>query len=121
MLIGLIISAGAFGLLATAADSLGTGLALLAIALMGFEFTIVSSFPLASEVAPHARTRYLSLTVVAMGAARAIGAAASPFLFGAFGLTGPIVVAVTADVIAAGLLLAWVRDVPGETGASPAS
>jgi hypothetical protein len=56
-----------------------------------------------------------------MGAARAIGAAASPFLFGAYGLTGPIVVAVTADVIAAGLLLAWVRDVPGETGASPAS
>ena len=121
VLIGLIISACAFGLLATAANSLGTGLALLAIALMGFEFTIVSSFPLASEVAPHARTRYLSLTVVAMGAARAIGAAAGPFLFGAFGLTGPIVVAVTADVIAAGLLLAWVRDVPGRTGSSPAS
>jgi predicted MFS family arabinose efflux permease len=119
VLIGLIISAVAFGLLATAANSLGAGLALLAIALMGFEFTIVSSFPLASEVAPQGRTRYLSLTVVAMGVARAIGAAAGLFLFGALGLTGPIVVAVTADVIAIGLLLAWVRDVPGGTEPSP--
>jgi predicted MFS family arabinose efflux permease len=115
VLIGLVISIGAFALLALAADSLGIGLALLAIALMGFEFTIVSSFPLASEIAPHGRTRYLSLTIVAMGLGRAIGAAAGPPLFGALGLTGPVVIAVAADLIAAFLLLAWVRDPSGRT------
>jgi predicted MFS family arabinose efflux permease len=115
VLIGLVISIGAFSLLALAADSLGIGLALLAIALMGFEFTIVSSFPLASEIAPHGRTRYLSLTIVAMGLGRAIGAAAGPSLFGALGLTGPVVMAVAADLVAALLLLAWVRDPSGGT------
>jgi predicted MFS family arabinose efflux permease len=115
VLIGLVISIGAFALLALAADSLGIGLALLAIALMGFEFTIVSSFPLASEIAPHGRTRYLSLTIVAMGLGRAIGAAAGPSLFSALGLTGPVVMAVAADLVAALLLIAWVRDPSGGT------
>jgi predicted MFS family arabinose efflux permease len=111
--IGLMISAVSFGLLAVAGNSLGAGLALLAFGLLGFEFTIVSSFPLASEVAPEGRTRYLSLTVVALGIGRAIGAAAGPSLFESFGLAGPVALAVGADLVAAVLLVAWVTEVGG--------
>ena len=50
------------------------------------------------------------MTVVAMGIARAIGAAVGPPLFGALGLAGPVAIAVAADLIAAGLLFTLVRD-----------
>lgn len=112
VLIGLLVSAVSFGLLVPWGGAMGPGLALLAIGIMGFEFTIVSSFPLASEIAPEGRTRYLSLTIVALGIGRAIGAGVGPALFGAFGLIGPVAVAVVGDLAAAALLLVWVAEVP---------
>jgi predicted MFS family arabinose efflux permease len=48
--------------------------------------------------------------VVAMSLARGVGAALGPILFRSFGLPGPAVVAVVADVIAATVLLVWVRE-----------
>ena len=80
------------------------------MALFGFEFTIVSSIPLATELQPDARARFLAWMVVAMSAGRGLGAAIGPLLFGAFGLTGPAFAAVVANVIAAILLFGWVRD-----------
>jgi predicted MFS family arabinose efflux permease len=89
---------------------MGFGLAILGIALFGFEFTIVSSIPLASELVPSARARYLAWMIVSMSLARGLGAAVGPMLFRSFGLSGPALAAVIADVIAAAILLAWVRE-----------
>jgi predicted MFS family arabinose efflux permease len=88
------------------------GLAILAVALFGFEFTIVSSIPLASELVPSARARYLAWMVVAMSLARGLGAAIGPTLFESFGLPGPAIAAVAADAIAVVALVVWVRERP---------
>ncbi len=110
VLAGLLISITGFALLVPARGSLGLGLAVLAIALFGFEFTIVSSLPLASELVPASRTRFLAWMVVAMGLGRAVGAAVGPTLFESFGLPGPAVAAALADVVAATVLVIWVRE-----------
>lgn len=112
VLIGLTISAIGFALLVPARNEMGLGLAILAVALFGFEFTIVSSIPLASELVPTARARYLAWMVVAMSLARGLGAAIGPNLFDTFGLPGPAIAAVFADVIAAVVLVTLVRDRP---------
>jgi predicted MFS family arabinose efflux permease len=48
--------------------------------------------------------------VVAMSLARGLGAAVGPNLFDAFGLPGPAVAAVAADIVAAVVLIVWVRE-----------
>ena len=108
--IGLVISALGVAALIPARDAMILGLAFLAIALFGFEFTIVSSIPLATELVPSARARYLAWMVVSMSLARGLGAAIGPVLFRSFGLPGPAVAAVIADVIAAIVLVTWVRE-----------
>jgi len=110
VLVGLMISAVGFALLVPARDDMAFGLVILGVALFGFEFTIVSAIPLASELVPSARARYLAWMVVAMSLARGAGAALGPVLFRSFGLPGPAIVAVLADVIAAAVLLGWVRE-----------
>ena len=67
--------------MAPASSSLGIGLAVLAVTFIAFEITIVSAIPLASELAPTARTRYLALLMVALGIGRAIGDVLGPILF----------------------------------------
>jgi predicted MFS family arabinose efflux permease len=57
------------------------GLAALAATFVAFEITIVSTIPLASELAPKARSRYLALLMVALGIGRGIGDLAGPALF----------------------------------------
>ena len=110
ILIGLIISIVGFALLVVTQNVMGFGLAALGLALFGFEFTIVSSIPLASELMPLSRARYLGWMVVSMSLARALGAAIGPFLFGAYGLAGPAVAAVAADMVAATVLIIWVHE-----------
>jgi predicted MFS family arabinose efflux permease len=113
VLIGLLISAVGFALLGPANNQLGIGLGLLALALFGFEFTIVSAIPMATELHPKSRARFLAWMVVAMSIGRGIGAAVGPVLFGAAGLRGPAMAAVVADVLAGVFLVAWVREGAG--------
>lgn len=110
VMIGLILSAAAFAVLATLETALVAGVGALAVALLAFEFTIVSAIPLASEMAPQGRARYLSLTIVAMSIGRALGAFAGPRLFVAVGLAGPAIGAALANVAALALLVAVVRE-----------
>lgn len=112
VVIGLVVSVTGFALLVPAGDSLSVGLGLLALALFGFEFTIVSAIPLATELQPAGRARFLAWMVVAMSAGRGVGAAVGPLLFVAAGLRGPALAAVAADVTAAVLLIAWVHERP---------
>jgi len=110
VLIGLAISIVGFALLVPTRNAMGPGLAVLGLALFGFEFTIVSSIPLASELMPLSRARYLGWMVVAMSLARSAGAAIGPLLFDSFGLAGPALAAVAADVAAAIILFSRVRE-----------
>lgn len=108
--IGLGMSIVGFGLLATTPGVLWVALALVALAFAGFEFTVVSAIPLATEVAPAARARYLSLLMVAFAVGRAIGAAAAAPLFDALGPAGNAVLAASADILALAILLAAFSD-----------
>ena len=81
-------------------------LGLVAVAFAGFEFTVVSAIPLATEVAPAARARYLSLLMVAFAVGRALGAAIGAPLFEALGPAGNAVLAASADILALAVLLA---------------
>jgi len=110
VIVGLTVSAIAFALLIPVRNEMALGLAMLGIALFGFEFTIVSSIPLASELVPQARAKYLAWMVVAMSLARGIGAAVGPILFRSFGLSGPALAAVVADILAMVLLVAFVTE-----------
>ena len=114
--IGMLISMTGFLLLIVFRSSLGLGLVMIAIALMGFEFTIVSAIPLASEMVPTARSRYLALTVLAMSLTRAAGAALGPWLFTTFGVGTNALVAAGANAVGLVVLLTLVR----ERSASPA-
>jgi predicted MFS family arabinose efflux permease len=107
---GLTISIVAYSLMGAFATSQVLGLAMFAIALFGFEWTIVSSIPLASGMHETGRAKYLALGVVAMGLARSLGAAVAPALFTAGGLTYPVILAVAADVLAVVVLIAWVEE-----------
>jgi predicted MFS family arabinose efflux permease len=100
---GLGFSAVGYAALGPASGSLAVGLGVLAATFVAFEITIVAAIPLASEVAPGARTRYLALFMVALGIGRAVGDIVGPMLYTWRGLPAP---ALTSTVGAAlGLIL----------------
>lgn len=107
---GLIVAAAGYLMLVPAQGSQVGGLAALALGLAGFEFAILASVPLQTEIKPHARVRYLSWAVVTMGTARAVGAAGAPLLYGAFGIAGNAVVAAAANLLAVVALVVWVEE-----------
>jgi MFS transporter, DHA1 family, inner membrane transport protein len=104
--LGLVICIAAFAALGPASGSLGGGLTVLVFAFFGFEFAIVSALPLATEVAPVARARFLSLTVVALSAARAVAGVAGPALFSWGGFAANSAASAAAGGLAMALLLA---------------
>jgi predicted MFS family arabinose efflux permease len=110
--IGLGVSIVGFALLATTPSTLWVALALVGVAFAGFEFTIVSAIPLATEIAPGARARYLSLLLVAFSVGRAVGAAAGASVFAALGPAGNAVLAASADILALAVLLAAFQQPP---------
>ena len=114
--IGLIISSIGFASVAVFNESYGLGIASLLIGIGGFEFAIVSSIPLATEVRPRGRTKYLSWMIVASTGGHALGAAVGPPLFGAGGIATNAVIATGANLVGLALLLAWVQET--QVGAS---
>ena len=110
--LGLVVCIAAFAALGPASGSLGAGLGVMVLAFFGFEFAIVSALPLATEVAPGARARFLALLVVALSAARAAAGAVGPALFSWGGFAANSTASALAGVLAMGLVLA-VREQPG--------
>jgi predicted MFS family arabinose efflux permease len=80
------------------------------VALGGFEVAIVSSIPLATELAPGARTRFLALMIVSLGVLRAIGTAMGVPVFNRFGITANMWVAIAANLIAMVLIVRFVDE-----------
>ena len=77
-----------------------------------FEFTLVSSLPLLSELAPQTRATLMSVNFAAIALGRVLGSIIGPGLF-PFGLLAVGVSAAVADALALFLLIAFVR-VDGE-------
>lgn len=76
----------------------------LAVALFGSETAIVASIPLASEVVPHARSRFLASMVSVGSVSRAGAAAVGPALLVTFGIGANVAVSVSAALVAVVLL-----------------
>ena len=70
-----------------------------------FEFAIVSSFPLASGVAPTVRGTVMALSVLILGVGRAIGSQLATPLWSSYGIWGNAVLG--AGLVLAGVLLCW--------------
>jgi len=64
-----------------------------------FEFTLVSSIPLMTEVLPQARATVMAANVAALSLGRALGAGIAPPLY-AFGILGSVLGAVALNLIA---------------------
>jgi predicted MFS family arabinose efflux permease len=102
---GLGVSAVGYAALAPASSSLPLGLTALAATFIAFEITIVAAIPLASELAPHARTRYLALFMVALGIGRAIGDVVGPVLFTWKGIPAAALTSAAGVTLALGLVI----------------
>lgn len=115
---GLAASGVGYVMLGALGGSLGPGLAALSITFIGFEVTIVSAIPLATEMAPTSRTRYLALLMVAISIGRAAGDAVGPLLYRWHGLVANTTASAFVTAIALAGLLAWTAP---ETDASEAT
>ncbi|MEE9206527.1 MAG: MFS transporter [Acidimicrobiia bacterium] len=102
---GLGASAIGYVTLAPASSSLPLGLAALAATFVAFEITIVSTIPLASELAPGARSRYLALLMVALGIGRSIGDLVGPALFTWQGMPANALVSALGAIAALAVIL----------------
>jgi predicted MFS family arabinose efflux permease len=110
VMLGLLLAITGFVAIAFIGGSLAGGLAAAALAFLGFEITIVSAFPFASEVQPGARSRYLGFIQVAMASARAAGALAGNPLFDAFGIGANAGLAAVLNLVALGILWRVIRE-----------
>jgi DHA1 family inner membrane transport protein len=109
---GLGVSVVGYSAMAPASNSLALGLAALAVTFIAFEITIVSTIPLASELAPAARSRYLALLMVALGVGRAIGDVLGPILFTWKGMPANSIVSAGGAFAALLVILAKSRESP---------
>lgn len=110
IMIGLGIAITGFVAITLIGGSVAGGLAAAALAFLGFEITIVSALPFASEMQPAARSRYLGYIQVAMASARAIGALAGNPIFDAFGIAANAGLAALLNLAALVLVFRVIRE-----------
>lgn len=111
--IGMALAIVGFVLLAVFEASLVLGVAAMMFAYLGFEFTIVSAIPLATEIRPAARVRFLAWMVVAMSIGRTIGTAVGAPIFESLGVPGNALFAAAANIVGLVVFLGWVRERAG--------
>lgn len=97
---GIIIAAAGFSGFALLDNSLVGGIVATMVAYFGFELTIVSSIPYASEIHPHARARFLAWLVVGLAIGRTIGSALGPRIYTASGVEAAAVGAALLNLVA---------------------
>ena len=114
---GLLLNAGAYLLLPRLSGNLVSALVGLFVLFIAFEFSIVSSFPLISELAPGARGTLMTLNVAALSVGQMAGSLTAAPLWLRGGLSLNAVVSCGAALAAFALLLLFVT----EPGGSPES
>ncbi len=106
--IGLALNAAACLLLPLIGHTLVGALIGLFLLYLTFEFMLVSSLPLMTELVPGARATLMAGNYTALGAGRMLGALAGPLLFRA-GMLANGAAAMLVDMAALVVLLLWVR------------
>lgn len=102
---GLVLTVGAYLLLPHLADSLGAALTGVGLIFLTFEFSIVASIPLMSELAPEVRGTVMALNVSAASLGRTAGSLTGPRLWAAEGL--PAVAHTSAAFVLIAALIIW--------------
>jgi DHA1 family inner membrane transport protein len=110
ILLGMGVAAPALALLGIADSQVATALALLAVSFVGFEFAIVSSLPLASELNPEARATGLGATFAALTLGRGLATVAGVALYVHFGIGWTGLIAAGIVLLGIGVLLVGVRE-----------
>jgi predicted MFS family arabinose efflux permease len=101
---GLLASAVSYALLPLLGKTLPGALAGLFLVFLAYEFSIVTSFSLFTEVLPGARVTMLSAYVAALGAGRVVGALAGGILWPIAGIVGTGLVSASLSLLAWGFL-----------------
>ncbi|HSR46429.1 MAG TPA: MFS transporter [Anaerolineales bacterium] len=107
--VGILLNCGACLLLPVLGVTLPGALAALFLFYFTFEFTLVSSIPLMTELVPGARASAMSGNIASLSAGRMVGAIAGAALF-ALGLRANTGAALVLNLVALGILLRFVRD-----------
>ena len=97
--------------LSVVTESLVPAMAILVVATVAAEFGYISAIPLMTELRPRARTRLLSLFIVANGLGRIAGDLISPRVFIKGGMQVVTVMAATAAFVALIVVVIGVREV----------
>ncbi len=105
MMVGAILSGLSYYLLIFLGSSLGLVLLGLFIVFLTFEFTIVTSMSLATELVPEFRATTMSLYFAAAGVGRVIGALSGGVLWSQYGIAGVCILSGTATFIGFFILL----------------
>ncbi len=89
---------------------------------LGFEFTLVSSLPLMTELFPAARATVMALTIACFSLGRALGAALAPWLYNlgfVFNLLAAVIMVVTGFVLLQHIHPAAADDLDARSGETP--
>jgi predicted MFS family arabinose efflux permease len=89
---------------------------------LGFEFTIVSSLPLMSEIFPAARATVMALTIACFSLGRALGAAIAPWLYNLgflFNLIAAIAMVIIGFILLQHIRPAAADDLDARNGETP--
>jgi predicted MFS family arabinose efflux permease len=108
LILGLILSALAYLLLPFISSTLPGALTGIFLVYLTFEFAIVASLPLISELLPESRNSVMSMTIASHSAGRMVGAQLGGFLFG-FGFLWNGLVAGAMTLICILLIARYVR------------
>jgi predicted MFS family arabinose efflux permease len=107
--IGLLANVAACLLLPWLGQNLSGALFGLFIFYLSFEFTLVSSIPVMTELVPEARATTMSALIAGFAAGRGIGALLGPLLFG-YGLIANTALSAACGITAFVLLVTFVRE-----------
>jgi predicted MFS family arabinose efflux permease len=107
--IGIVANAAAYLALPFAGHSLPLALGGLFCVFISFEFTIVATLPLMTELVPRARGRVMSTNVAALAAGRMVGALLGGFVF-QFGFLWTGLASVACSLVALAVLAGFVRE-----------
>jgi predicted MFS family arabinose efflux permease len=118
--LGLGMATAGLAVLALVHGELVPAIVALFVVGVSFEFSIISGIPLASEMRPTRRARFLSIAMVAGGLGRVLGDLTGPALFDSGGMGRVAVVSAVSAGVAAVVLLATVHEVPADgAGVAP--
>ena len=110
ILAGMCITVPALLLLGPADGNQAASLVLLGFVFLGFEFAIVSSFPLAAELDPEARAAGVGTSFAALTLGRAIGTALGVWLYVEYGIGSTGVIGAAVVVACLAVLIVGVKD-----------